>query len=219
MKKIAFILMFIISVSYVSAQDFFLVAGANFSTVRDQNGSPDSSTEYDNITGYSLGFRSDFKIADSIFSFETGLEYAKKGFISTGQRIIENVKYNVKNTVNLNYIHLPVYLKISGKIKENSSINFLFGGYMAMGISGTIDTESENDGNTETNLQTVNWNANNASGITRFDYGGGVGVGFRFNNITIGAGFNLGLQNLSTVNRDQIDPKLRVISCHIGLHL
>ena len=88
-------------------------------------------------TGLSVGALVGLPLSQSVpLYLEAGLQYTEKG----GRKRLDSGK---KMTYDLNYIEMPIVVKYIYPVGEHLTLQPLFGGYLAYGISGRIKNFEE----------------------------------------------------------------------------
>ena len=194
MKKI-FQLFAISATSLIYAQSFGVKGGANISTISKEKSWDDTNARI----GYFAGVYMHAPI-NSVFSIQPEVLYNSVG-----------VKYeNGKSahTLGLDYISVPIMFQFEPipklYVEAGPQMSFLVG---------------NSDRNKTDDVVTIKKYRNN-SNYNSFDLSGGVGAGFRINNITIGARYLMGFTDIkksgsTTWSND--GKQLRNNSLQIGL--
>jgi hypothetical protein len=194
MKKI-FGLLGIVAMSIVHAQSFGAKGGINISTISKEKSWDDTNAKI----GYYAGFYMHAPI-NSIFSIQPEILYSNVG-----------VKYDnskTSHTLGLDYISAPIMFQFEPipKFYVEAGPQFSF-------LIGNSDRDKTDD------VVTIKKYRNN-SNYNSFDLSGAVGVGFRINNITIGARYVVGFTDIkksgsTTWSND--DKQLRNNAFQIGM--
>lgn len=194
MKKI-FGFIAIATMSIVQGQSFGVKGGANISTISKERSWDDTNARL----GYFVGLYMHAPV-NSIFSIQPEVLYNSVG-----------VKYdnaNRSHTLGLDYISAPIMFQFEPipKLFFEAGPQFSF-------LIGNSDRDKTDD------VVTIKKYRNN-SNYNSFDLGGAVGLGFRINNITIGARYVMGFTDIkksgsTTWSND--DKQLRNNSLQIGL--
>ena len=141
------------------------------------------------------------------FSIQPELLYSNKGSKLTYDNIIAG---QGEYRFNLNYIEMPVLAVVN----LTKNINIHAGPYVSFLTSANVkDLNSDGSENKVTDLKADNFN--------RFDYGLAGGIGFDFQNFTLGARYNYGLHEVGksgSLSGDLTkDSKNSAVSLYIGL--
>jgi len=141
------------------------------------------------------------------FSIQPELLYSNKGSKLTYDNIIAG---EGEYRFNLNYVELPVLAVVN----LTKNINIHAGPYVSFLTSANVkDLKSDGTENKVTDLKADNFN--------RFDYGLAGGIGFDFQNFTLGARYNYGLGEIGksgTLSGELTkDSKNSNVSIYIGL--
>ena len=194
MKKV--IQLFAISASsLIYAQSFGVKGGANIATISKEKSWDDTNARL----GYYVGAYMHAPI-NSIFSIQPEVLYNSVG-----------VKYEngrASHTLGLDYVSVPIMFQFElipkFYVEAGPQMSFLIG---------------NSDRNKTDDVVTIKKYRNN-SNYNNFDLSGGVGLGFRVNNITIGARYLVGFTDIkksgsTTWSND--DKQLRNNALQIGL--
>lgn len=194
MKKI-FQVLAIAATSIVSAQSFGIKGGANISTISKERSWDDTNAKL----GYFVGVYMHAPV-NSIFSIQPEVLYNSVG-----------VKYDntkTSHTLGLDYISAPIMFQFEPipKLYVEAGPQFSF-------LIGNSDRNKTDD------VVTIKKYRNN-SNYNSFDLSGVVGLGFRINNITIGARYLVGFTDIkksgsTTWSND--DKQLRNSALQVGL--
>ena len=141
------------------------------------------------------------------FSIQPELLYSNKGSKLTYDNIIAG---EGEYRFNLNYVELPVLAVVN----LTKNINIHAGPYVSFLTSANVkDLKSDGTENKVTDLKADNFN--------RFDYGLAGGIGFDFQNFTLGARYNYGLGEIGksgTLSGELTkDSKNSNVSLYIGI--
>ncbi|MCD9854851.1 PorT family protein [Epilithonimonas sp. JDS] len=194
MKKI-FQVLAIAATSLISAQSFGVKGGANISTISKERSWDDTNAKL----GYFVGVYMHAPV-NSVFSIQPEVLYNSVG-----------VKYDntkTSHTLGLDYISAPIMFQFEPipKLFVEAGPQFSF-------LIGNSDRNKTDD------VVTIKKYRNN-SNYNSFDLSGAVGLGFRINNITIGARYLVGFTDIkksgsTTWSND--DKQLRNSALQIGL--
>jgi hypothetical protein len=194
MKKV-FGLIGIMSISFSFAQSFGVKGGANISTISKERSWDDTNARI----GYYVGIYMHAPV-NSIFSIQPEVLYNSVG-----------VKYEnskTSHTLGLDYVSAPIMFQFEPipKFYVEAGPQFSF-------LVGNSDRNKTDD------VVTIKKYRNN-SNYNSFDLSGAVGLGFRIDNITIGARYLVGFTDIkksgsTTWSND--DKQLRNNALQIGL--
>ena len=194
MKKI-FALMGVMAISLGYAQSFGVKGGVNVATISKEKAWDDTNARI----GYYAGLYMHAPV-NSVFSIQPEILYNSVG-----------VKYEngkASHTLGLDYLSVPIMFQFEPIpklfVEAGPQFSFLVG---------------NSDRNKTDNVVTIKKYRNN-SNYNSFDLSGGVGLGFRFNNMTIGARYVVGFTDIkksgsTTWSND--DKQLRNNTLQVGL--
>jgi len=148
--------------------------------------------------GFQLGVITNYSLSEN-FSIESGLLFSTKGFKNQKSVIypITGKKWTIKESEGPNYIQIPIY----AKFKLGNIVLFHAGPYVGYAIGGYRKMETFEDGK-RIIYQPIRLFKQDEHGIVmtvydrKFDWGIGMGVAMKFNNIQIGLDSNIGLINV-----------------------
>lgn len=194
MKKV-FGFLAIATISMVHAQSFGVKGGANISTISKERSWDDTNAKL----GYYVGLYVHAPV-NSIFSIQPEVLYNNVGVkYDNGKR---------SHTLGLDYISAPIMFQFEliPKFYVEAGPQFSF-------LIGNSDRDKTDD------VVTIKKYRNN-SNYNSFDLSGAVGLGFRINNITIGARYLVGFTDIkrsgsTTWSND--DKQLRNNALQIGM--
>jgi len=197
-KKISLILLAVIfTASYAQAQfTFGARAGfnlTNMSAKYDGKKSDDYNPKFK--PGFQIGVVGEYAFSD-VFAIQPGILFATQGV-----RFKESEDgVDFKNSTNLNYLQIPINAMYK---LDLSSVKLLFqaGPYVGYAISGKEKWSMEGNGIDESGDDKIEFGSDNDK-TKALDFGIGLGVGLQFaGNFQAGVGYNLGLMNLSNVDK------------------
>lgn len=218
MKKLKLSLMiaFLGMVSFVGAQSAHLTinGGLNMS-----NFYGDNLSEKNIKPGFHIGVGAELEFMPNI-AIQTGLLFSTKGAKYQYDFPLKQVGI-VEYDVSANYLQLPIHLAYKIEITPETKVVFHAGPYIAYGIGGKrkIVSKFTDDLKDYIGKQEVNAFDKNF-GLKRFDAGVGVGIGAEFRLITVGLGWDLGLNNIAReiiVNKTTYKHKIKNQSAYLSL--
>ncbi len=214
-KNLLFILLLISLASSSFAQSFGVKAGLNLSNMTSKDDDDTYSDDYKMLPGFHVGIVADIPFSD-MFSFEPGLLLSTKGFKFEESEEYMGETMESKMKASLYYIDIPLNLKASFG-SEDTKFYGTFGPYIGMGLSGKSKSEITFMGETESDEEDIKWGSDKEEDdMKRFDFGVSVGAGVQFGSITVGAGYAIGLANLSPYTENGYTLKNKVISVSVG---
>lgn len=192
MKKsilLAIVFCFATAVSLSAQIRFGVKAGGNLSTLYvsgDRSGI--NAEQYKFRFSYHFGGMMEYKFSD-IFSIQPELVY-----LNHGANLKKDNSFSMKDGhITLNSLQLPVNFKATFPLGNNHI--FVYGGpYASYHIYGKAR------GKIEGKSQDVELYSNGASGIRRWDYGVGIGVGMEIDKLVITLGNQIGLADINRAN-------------------
>jgi hypothetical protein len=193
------------AVTETYAQTFGIKGGLNLAN---QFAKDDDDTYNDDNKmklGFNIGVTLDIPISD-VVSFETGLIASSKGVKVEGE--------GYESTGSLLYADIPLTAKFSFEMNRDSKFYIAAGPYVGFGLSGKnkfkVDGEDEDEADVE-------WGSDvEKHDLKRLDFGAQVNLGVELSGLQIGAGYGLGLANISPNDEDGFKLTNRVISVTVG---
>jgi len=214
-KTLLFVLLLITLASSSFAQSFGIKAGLNLSNMVMKDDDDTYSDDYKMLPGFHLGVVAEIPFSD-IFSFEPGLLLSTKGFKFEESEEYLGETMESKLKMSLYYIDIPLNLKASFGSGDTKFYG-TFGPYVGMGLSGKYKSEVTFMGETESEDEDVKWGSDEENDdLKRFDFGVSVGAGFQFGSIAVGAGYAIGLANVSPYTENGSSIKNNVLSVSVG---
>jgi hypothetical protein len=211
--------LFLLGGMRIMAQTLEIKSGLNLSTMYYKNQGGTYSDNFKLATRFILGITKEFPISES-FSFEPGLLFSSKGYkidtyypvpTSSGEYL------PIDERAILNYIDIPLSLKLTTSIKEVEFFGAL-GPYLALGLSGKISREEYDivDPGTIVYDGTVDYTGemDKDGQWKRFDYGMQAGVGVIMQKIVFRINYSYGLANIAQY--EESTNKNRVIGISLG---
>lgn len=187
MKFFGLVLITILCLFYVNsnAQQFGVIGGASFSKMTATNSSNIynlNSGENKFILGQHIGVNFSVPLSNK-FTFEPALIYSNKGSEFIGNYPNNPYAFNIKQTIKLHYIEIPLLLKMGLDIGK-FNVYGITGPYLGRAISGKIKTEYLGADNIGQYDQTKNIDWNNNS-YNRMDIGMSYGLGVAYNSFQL----------------------------------
>ncbi|MBK6545081.1 MAG: PorT family protein [Saprospiraceae bacterium] len=126
-------------------------------------------------------------------AFQTEFTWIQKGAEVNSTEYISRTLVNSNVSITINYIEIPMLLKASIPFHK-MDLQFLGGGYAAIGISAKMKATAAAGTQTASATQDLDFEENM---MNRFDAGLLIGTGIQFSNkFFIQAKYNLGLSNI-----------------------
>ena len=214
-KNLLFIVLLITLASSTFAQSFGIKAGLNLSNMVQKDDDDTYSDDFKMLPGFHVGVVADIPFSD-MFSFEPGLLLSTKGFKYEESEEYMGETMEAKMKMSLFYLDIPLNLKASFG-SDDTKFYGTFGPYLGMGLSGKYKSEITFMGETEEEDEDVKWGTDEEEDdMKRFDFGIAFGAGVQFGAITAGAGYQLGLANVSPYTENGSTIKNNVISVSVG---
>ena len=186
-------------------------AGLNLSTmfIKDNNGKLSEDISF--TPGFHAGPTVDYRITPSV-TLNASLLLSSKGYLEITEE--EFLGENIKSTTNLYllYLDFPLFVKYEFSV---FGINAVAGGgpYVSYGFYGKYRWKRKGGGETENSKEDVFWGDNpDTDNFLNLDYGLGLAVGGKLDNIMLEVGYNMGLANISTTTDNGQIVKNGVIS-------
>lgn len=197
------------------AQKYGIKAGLNLSNMRIIDNDADYGRNFDINPGFHLGATAAFPLT-KIFSIETGLFLATRGYKSSEEEIIEGETYAKEARTNLLYLDIPVTAKASYAVGK-AKLYVVFGPYASVGLSGRLTYDQSYNSATIPEDESVTWgSAEDAANFKRMDYGLAMGAGIAINAFHIGYIYHLGLANISPATANGLEINNRVLGVSVG---
>lgn len=174
----------------VTAQDFGIKGGLNYSTV--SKGKFEEGP--DPRTSFHIGFLGEIPVVPNVFAIQPEVVYSRQGFETVVKPLIGS---NYKVTYQIDYVNVPVLAKLYlGKLVSIEA-------GPQFGLKVSEKTESDNNSSTEDNVN--NFDTAIAAGVS-FNFAGGAFITGRFT------------QSLNEVVKDS-DSKNMVFQVGIGFKM
>ncbi len=187
---------------------FQLKAGPGFSTLSYDG----TSTNKDNRSGLFLGAEFEAPLAH-VVSIQTGVDYSQKGMKQTSTVL----GTSFDNTIALNYLEIPLLLKLSMPLSDAFIITAAAGPYVGYALSRSASTTVTNGSAAAGAEQDV------SSTYSKWDYGARFAAGFEIPVMSsmaflLGAEYDLGVKDIATpVNQSAI--RTRNLAADVGISL
>lgn len=200
------------------AQSLEIKSGLNLSTMLSKIQGETYSDDFELAPRFILGVTREFPISESL-SFEPGLLFSSKGYkidtyYPTPTSLGEYLP--IKESAILNYIDIPVSLKLTTPIKKVQFFGAL-GPYLSLGLSGKVRQEDYDiDGQGAIIFNGTNRTSEmGKDGLwKRFDYGMQAGVGLIIQRIACRVNYSYGLANID--QHEGFSSKNRTIGISLG---
>ena len=193
-KKVLLVLVVaVLTASYAQAQfNFGVRAGVGLTNVYQREDGEMKGLDWK--PGFHLGIVSEYALLDGLF-LQPGISFSRQG-MKTEMSISKN---SANFTWDLNYIQVPINIQI----RNNSNKLYIQAGpYLGYGINGKLKISAVSGGTSESVTEKITFGGKGTkvSDFNAFDFGLGVGTGFRFGNLQTGLEINYGLVNITPVN-------------------
>jgi len=183
--------------------------GLSLATLGGSDADLETGDEKSYRKGLSVGAFLAVPLSDQL-SLQPELLYAQKGMILTDTEV--GIEEEVELTLRLNYIEVPLLLRINVPTEGNIAPHFLVG--PAIGFKASCELGVEEDG------ESFDVDCDEAEGDTKsIDFGGVIGAGVGIvvgpGEIVLGARYTLGLMSIDDSGED-LDIKNRTFSFLAG---
>ncbi|MCF0055115.1 porin family protein [Dyadobacter sp. CY356] len=207
-NKLTFLLLLTATlfISHSQAQTFTAKAGLNLGNVKEKGGGG-INPDYNMNPGFHVGMAVAFPI-NTWLAVEPALVFDQKG-AKYKQTLLGT---DIDASIRLNYIDIPVNLKVSQKMENDMRIFATAGPYLGIGLSGKIKADV---GGQKVDEKVV-WGSNDDDMYKRTEVGVTFGTGVEFNMIQLGLSYDLGLSNTSAVTEEDYSSKNRVLRFSVG---
>ena len=150
------------------------------------------------VVGFNAGFVSEITLKGN-FVLQPGVMFSKKGS-----------KYSVESydlSIFPGFFEIPVNAMYKFDLSTVKLILFA-GPYFAFGVGGTYKTPDGSDA--------INYGSGEDKDLKSFDLGANLGAGLEIKNFQISAQYGFGLTNLSPVETNDAEMKVRVIGISLA---
>jgi opacity protein-like surface antigen len=243
MKTIHFFMATLIAVATATAQDsapvkFGIRGGLNLGKIGIMDNSDESGRDYyysrttdkmslsGNLIGFHVGVAADVKLLEFLY-FQPGVMLNLKGGEIKDEyeyRSSYEHDYNESTiTIAVYYLDVPLMLSLKGTLNNDLALRAHAGPYFGLGLFGKFEVEETGSSGRRDGIKIDNVFSPSAldksrygfTGANKFNFGVGLGAGLEFNNMYLGASYNIGLTNL--LDSDEL-PELyeRTVSVTIG---
>lgn len=200
------------------AQTLEIKSGMNLSTMYYKDPAKTYSDYFELAPRFMLGITGEFPISKS-FSFEQGLIFSSKGYkidtYITTPGLLGG--HTVNESAILNYIDIPVSLKLATSIKKTRFFGVL-GPYLALGLSGKVRREEyhveDHGSHVYDGIVDYTGEMGKDGQWQRFDYGMQAGIGMNIQRIAFRINYSYGLANVSKL--EDFTNKNRIIGISLG---
>lgn len=197
------------------AQSVALKGGLNLSTMLIKDNDDTYSDDFKLNPGFNVGATVDVPVA-GIFSLETGALLSTRGFRINEKETSDGYTIEMKETMNLYYLEVPVMAKLTfdvGSVK----INGILGPYFGVGLFGNAKLELSGGGETFKDEYAIHWGSDEAEDdLKRLDYGATIGAGVDISGVLLGVTYNYGLANISAYTEDGATTNNRTLAISVG---
>ena len=193
--KLSLLIAFLGIISLVSAQTVSLSVkgGLNMSSFYGDNLSEKTAKP-----GFHLGVAADLEVMPSV-SLQSGLFFSTKG---AKYKHNEPSAGDIEYDVNAFYVNLPVHVAYKLEVTPGTKVVFHAGPYVAYGIGGKRNiVNGWEQGKVEVLGQKEQNTFSKVGGLKPFDTGVGVGIGAEFGKLILDLGWDMGLLNISRMNK------------------
>lgn len=200
-----------------NSQSLTIVAGGNYTNLNYNQGSGTALEDsYKSIPGFHVGGYLDYVVIKDKrqeIVLEAGLLFDTKG--TKNDYIIGD--FSNKETLNLYYLDLPIYIGYRYRFRNLNKIHFGIGPYAGFGLFGnSIKTQTLGGVTTEDKVK-IKWGGDNEyDDLKRLDYGVSAKAGFYFDRgLDISVSYDYGLPNIASMG-STIEMNNRVLRFSIG---
>jgi len=183
-KKVLLVLVVaVLTASYAQAQfNFGVRAGVGLTNVYQREDGEMKGLDWK--PGFHLGIVSEYALLDYLF-LQPGISFSQQGMKSK----MSISKYSANFTWDLNYIQIPINIQYRNK---SNKVYLQAGPYLGYGISGKLKIKAVSGGTSESASEKIDFGGKGTTvhDFNAFDFGLGVGSGFRFGNLQTGLGIN-----------------------------
>jgi hypothetical protein len=194
--------------------------GLTLSNLLEKDNDNTYSDNYKWLPGFHAGVTLGLPV-NEYFAIEPGVIFTTKGMKMEDKFDVQvngqTYSANLSGKAHLNYIDVPVNLKLYYPFADNFRVYAEAGPYAGYGLSGKIESTLEVGGDKQTDKQDIQWGNSDNDDLVRFDYGVTFGAGFIFNFVQLGVSYDLGLANISSVIDNGAMTKNRVLKISMGL--
>ena len=210
-KKISVLFaVIILTAGYAQAQfNFGLKAGFNLTNMSEKydGEKPDKDDRGNFKPGFQIGLIGELSLSDA-FAIQPGIVFATQGTTYKGSWDDEYSKGEGKEKMNLNYIQIPINAQYKMDL-GGMKLLLQAGPYLGYGIGGKYKSEYTEDGETEKGDGKIKFGKRDENSEdyetayipNAFDFGIGLGAGLQFDNIQVVVGYNIGLANMTDVDK------------------
>lgn len=187
-KIVAFLLLFsLIAYSQDSPFQAGVKGGMSFSSASVKNAGTERIK-----AGYQIGLFAEYGLTES-FYLQSGAYFATKGIRLKGTKALLDVASGWKQTVDMQYVEVPLLAMYKLEIVSGMKILFNAGPYASLGIGGkTTNKLIGADESKEVKLDTFDENR-----MKDFDYGVRFGTGMEFEKMIFEFSFDFGINNIA----------------------
>jgi hypothetical protein len=118
----------------------------------------------------------------------------------------------VDASIKMDYLDIPVNLKVSQKMENDMRIFATAGPYLGIGLAGKVKANAGG----QTVDEKITWGSDEDSMYKRLEAGATFGAGVEINMIQLGISYDLGLSNTSAVTDDGYSSKNRILRFSVG---
>lgn len=217
MKIIAFLTLMLIA-GTIYAQNLTVIGGGNYTNVAYKQGEGGSSIEdtYNGKFGFHAGAYVDLvlkKKRQHELVTEAGLLFDTKGAVQE----YSQANLSFKNTTNLFYVDVPVYIKYRYRFRSLNKVYLGVGPYVGFGLLGNSKRTQTIDGETHSESIKIKWGSDDAvHDMKRLDYGATIRAGYlAVSGLDISVSYDYGIPNIASMG-ENIEMKSRVVRLSVG---
>jgi hypothetical protein len=211
--KISLVLAFVATTFISNAQfnseklTFGVKAGLNLADIAQDFKMSEDEDDTKTLTGLAFGVTAEYYLQEKL-AFQSGLMISRKGAKSDYKDEWGSSEDKIKVT----WLEIPMNLAY-----KMDAFQFYAGPYVAFGLSGELESEYSEDGESYSSSTDVKFGDSDSDHVRGFDYGLNLGLGYQTGNLLFNAGYSLGLANLTPNDSDgEIKTSNRVISFSVS---
>ncbi len=203
LTTLAFIFGFLFTTKVFSQNPYFgIKAGANFSHMKYNDGDGTKTNGIAILPGVNAGITMDYRLIPEM-TITANLMFSTKGYMQHETDDFYGIEINSTEQMLLFYIELPIYAKYEFEIGRSFKSFVGLGPYVGYGYWGKYLWRREGGGDTEWDKEDIYWGDDpDSDDFENIDYGAGLTLGAKFDNIVLDIGYHYGLRNISTDTDD-----------------
>lgn len=187
------------------------------------------ATNQDSKAGLCMGIKVAYHFGHGLF-LETGLLFKQRGYKVEESNVFVpgNInKADITHKFNVDYLDIPLNIKISTMSQNNTNVFFMIGGYCGIALGGrqisTLEYSQRSSNQPKSEIAGTNAvlvGDSHDDHVRRYDFGLGFGAGLNFGKVDISLHYDIGQRNIVPKSyQNEVSAQNHLFRINLGLKL